>query len=79
MKFEKISTNYCLKLSKDQWNALENFKDDIFTLTEQLGVYRLNWSGHFGPYLFFLIDDENKMITIKNFKKWLKENLGANL
>lgn len=70
MKFEKTSTNYRLDLSESQWDKLESIRDawmdeyegyiDIFKTTEKIGVYDLNWSGHFGMCLFFRIEHENE-------------------
>jgi len=86
MKFEIQSINYCLPLTEKQWDNLGKIRDNwlneettaynIFTIVEKIGVYNLNWDGHFGRNLFFNIEHKDKNKTIKNFKLWIKTNLG---
>jgi len=85
MKFKRDSTNYHLPLSVNQWDKLEerckNILDkdwiDPFKDTEAIGVYDLNWSGHFGRNLFFRVEYENEKAVLNKFKLWIKKYLGG--
>ena len=45
--------------------------------TEAIGVYDLNWSGHFGRNLFFRVEYENEKAVLNKFKLWIKKYLGG--
>jgi len=80
------STNFCLPLNEKQWDNLEKIRDgwmgdeldhiDIWAATENLGIYDLDWNGHFGRNLFFRVRWDKETESLENFEKWLLHNIG---
>jgi hypothetical protein len=58
MKTEKTCTSYCVSLT-DEESKLVLDDETLYNRLDKLPVYKIDYDGHFGAYIFYTVNTEH--------------------
>ena len=69
MKSEITGYKVEVEITIEQFETLDDLHHrdviDVFDRLERLGAYNIKWNGHFGPYIFYDIDNKDDIGNIE--------------